>query len=156
VSSPSSNTPERHEFKPVAAILAIAFPGAGHAYLGDKKRALFIAASILFLFFGGLFVGGITVVDRRENPEWFIGQAFVGPLAFITDAAHQRLFKVANARGEMRPALPSDGRGAVRSIGRVAELGTLSSALAGMLNAIVILDAGLRRPRRQDQHGGSP
>jgi hypothetical protein len=60
---------------------------------GQVKRGLLIALGILGLFFGGLFIGGIDVVDSDEDRVWFFGEALVGPIAFGVDAAHQNLFK---------------------------------------------------------------
>lgn len=81
-------------FQPVAAALAFICPGAGHWYLGYRDRAVYIAIGTLGLFFSGLFLGGISCVDRRENFIWFLGQALNGPVAFAADLTHERLFKV--------------------------------------------------------------
>lgn len=83
----------KEPFQPLAALLALAFPGAGHLYLGYPRRALAIAAGVLGLFAGGVFIGGIDCVDRKEDPIWFAGQALVGPLALGVDALHQSAFK---------------------------------------------------------------
>lgn len=94
---PASDTPAEERLEPVAAILAALVPGAGHLYLGEIRRGVLIAGGILGLFFGGLLIGGIDVVDRKEDGIWFIGQALVGPLAFGVDALHQTQFKAAPA-----------------------------------------------------------
>jgi len=62
----------------VAGVLAAVLPGLGHLYLGQARRAAYAAAAVLGLFFGGLLIGGIDVVDAREDKWWFVGQAFVG------------------------------------------------------------------------------
>jgi hypothetical protein len=104
-------------FQPVAALLAILLPGAGHAFLGQYQRAGFVALGVLGLFFSGLLIGGIDVVDRRQNPvvlygrptvnAWFFGQALVGPLTFGVDYLHQNHFKVIDPQtGERRSARP--------------------------------------------------
>ena len=80
-------------FHPLAALAAIAFPGAGHLVLGQTWRALGAAAGVLGLFFGGLLIGGIDVVDSREDPVWFYGEALVGPIAWGVNYAHQHHFK---------------------------------------------------------------
>lgn len=84
---------DEERFEPIAGLLAVLWPGAGHLYLGEVRRGLLIMAGVLGLFFGGLFIGGIDVVDRREDPVWFFGQALTGPLAFATDWVHQNRFK---------------------------------------------------------------
>ncbi|HYE02042.1 MAG TPA: DUF6677 family protein [Phycisphaerales bacterium] len=152
-------------FQPVALLLAVLLPGAGHWYLGETRRALLIACGVLGLFFGGLLIGGIDVVDRRQDFIWFLGQGLVGPLAFGVDALHQNQLKVLDpvtnlprsprpsetrdpVTGKARPA-PAAGRPPVsKSIGRVNEMGTLFSAIAGMMNLIVVLDASVYRARR--------
>lgn len=181
--------------QPVAAIAAFAFPGAGHALLGETRRAILIAAGVLGLFFGGIFIGGVDVVDRKEDFVWFLGQGLVGPIAFGTDYYHQNHLKVRNPNGSRRSAEPfevrdpktglaaiarrpetgepvplmtSDGKYILdpatgqpkmgsaasrppnsKSVGRVNELGTLMSAVAGMLNLICIVDASHRHRARR-------
>src|SRR5690606_8378656 len=124
-------------------------------------------AGVLSLFLGGLLVGGIGVVDRRENFIWFLGQAMVGPIAFGVDYVHQTHFKVLGASDRVRVAGPDEGRGrdgrAVRgekppyerSLGRVHELGTLFATVAGMMNLICIIDALYHTPRRRAAGGGA-
>ncbi|MBX3358586.1 MAG: hypothetical protein KF745_09160 [Phycisphaeraceae bacterium] len=94
--SPSASAPPLppEEFQPVACVLAFLIPGAGHAYLGMYRRAALIFVGVLGLFFGGMLIGGINTVDRRENFVWFLGQSFVGPIAFGVDYLHDTAFKV--------------------------------------------------------------
>lgn len=79
--------------QPVAAVLAWLFPGAGHLYLGHTRRAILICLGVLGLFSGGLFVGGISCVDRKEAYFWYLGQAMTGPIALGVDYVHQHWFK---------------------------------------------------------------
>ncbi|MBL8746489.1 MAG: hypothetical protein JNK58_09060 [Phycisphaerae bacterium] len=152
-------------FQPVAFLLACALPGLGHAYLNDLKRAALIFASIMGLFLGGILIGGIDVIDRTEDKWWFILQAGVGPTAFAANAVHQNLFKieVRGPRGPVRQSPqpnPADNPNnqppaARKSLGRVNEVGSLYTAMAGMLNLIAIIDAAWRSPapRRRNQKG---
>lgn len=150
-------------FDPVAAFLAYLFPGAGHFYLGQRARAVCIAAGVLSLFMGGLLIGGIDVIDRKDNTIWFVGQALTGPIAFGMDAAHQSMKVVGPTKqldgrvvdtlrdpypGEVRdpaghaaPAPNSAPAPLGHALGRMNELGTLFATIAGMLNLIVIIDA---------------
>jgi hypothetical protein len=160
------NPPER--FEPAAAALAILFPGAGHVFLGEVKRGILVAVGVLGLFFGGMLIGGIDVVDKEDDFVWFLGQSLVGPVAFGTDWVHQNMMKVKDAQsGKPRTARPEvrdehgnviqrvevrgpDGKAAfgqpgqlppnTKSVGRINEIGTLYGAIAGMLNLIAILD----------------
>ncbi len=148
-------------FHPVALLAACAFPGAGHLVRGERARAGAVMAGVLGLFFGGMLVGGIDVIDSREDRPWFYAQALVGPLAFGVDYYHQHSLKVIDPTTKrLRSAYPNEGRDpktgmAVTpgvppksmSIGRVNELGMLAAGLAGMLNLIVIIDAGFPSTR---------
>ena len=164
--------------QPVAAIAACIFPGLGHVVLGQTRRGILIGIGILFLFFGGIFIGGIDVIDSKEDRIWFLGQALVGPVAFGVDYVHQQHFKIreygydSNGKKTIvratRSANPDEGRNAdgsskpggtppnSKSIGKVNELGTLFAAVAGMLNLIAIIDAAAptrRRPGPGDEPG---
>jgi hypothetical protein len=111
----TTTSPEPFEepagFNPVALVLAFLLPGAGHAYLGEMRRARLVAAGVLSMFFGGLLIGGIDVVDRREDFVWFLGQALVGPIAYGTDYVHQNYIKVRDpGSGQVRSAHPYEIR----------------------------------------------
>lgn len=155
--------PER--FEPIAGLLGVLIPGAGHFFLGERKRAGLIAAGILGLFAAGVLTGGIDVIDRREDPIWFAGQALVGPIAFGVDYFHQEFCKIRDAKRvvngrvsfELRTGQPDEARDPAsgfsagagaglrppnsKSLGRMNELGTLFATIAGMLNLIAIIDA---------------
>jgi TM2 domain-containing membrane protein YozV len=153
-------------FQPVAALCAVLCPGAGQFFLGFRARGLAIAGGVLGLFFTGLFVGGVSCVDRKEDPVWFIGQALAGPVAFGVDALNQSRFKGYDDV-ERRSRYPDPGQGlvqgpggglvisavgtpaVVRSQGRAAEMGVLFTALAGMLNLIVLIDAAFSCTREE-------
>lgn len=143
-------------FQPIAMLLAVALPGLGHAYLGEIKRAGLIFVSIMGLFWGGILIGGIDVIDRVEDQWWFVLQAGVGPTAFAVNSVHQNSFKLEfreggrTSRQSGRPN-PEENPGgvaapAMKSLGRVNEVGSLYAAMAGMLNLIVIIDAAWRKP----------
>jgi hypothetical protein len=174
--------------QPVAAVLAFALPGLGHWYLGYRARGVLIAIGVLGLFLGGVFIGGISCIDRKGNFIWFLGQSLNGPVAFVVDGIHQSKFKVVDRSTPMglRSAHPNEFRnpstgqpvmisidangktsatytdqsGAtktvspayppyVESLGRVNELGTLFTTIAGFLNLICIIDALWHVPRRE-------
>lgn len=136
-------------FDPVALLAAVALPGAGHVVGGDLRRGLHVGGGVLGLFFGGILIGGISVVDRYENDWWFYGQALVGPAAFAVDYVHQNTLKT--DRGTTgRPLTPPPGVSKYqRSIGKPLDVGILFTAIAGMLNAIAIIDAGFPTRRRK-------
>ncbi|MBY0313483.1 MAG: hypothetical protein K2W85_15570 [Phycisphaerales bacterium] len=107
--SPPSQVGAKDELQPAAALLAIAFPGLGHFYLGHIHRGACICAGIMGMFLTGLLIGGISCVDRRENFIWFMGQALVGPPTFIVDALHQNRFKVRDMQ-TIRSARPDEAK----------------------------------------------
>ena len=84
---------------------------------------------VLFLFFSGILIGGVDVVDRKEDHLWFIAQALNGPVAFGADYVNQ---------SRVSAGVPDVER---KSLAHVNEIGTLFVALAGLMNLVVILDA---------------
>jgi hypothetical protein len=149
-------------FRPVALLAAAALPGLGHVVSGEARRGILAGVGVLGLFFGGILIGGVDVIDAREDTAWFAGQALVGPLAFGVNHLHQTRFKVIDPRTrQLRSANPTEGRdprtaapieGGTppnrRSVGKMNEVGTLYATIAGMLNLIVIIDAALPTRRR--------
>lgn len=137
------------QLSPAAALLAWVWPGLGHIVLGERRRGFLIMFGVLFLFFGGLLIGGLDCVDRKNDRLWFLAQSMCGPIALGADLANQALVQVVPTdwgRSENRRRF-LDGdeelRASLRRIGlgRVNEAGTLFIALAGLMNLVVILDA---------------
>ncbi|MFO0830412.1 MAG: DUF6677 family protein [Phycisphaerales bacterium] len=154
-----SNSSDDVGFHPTALLAACVFPGAGHFVRGERSRAIAVCVGVMGLFLGGMLVGGIDVIDSREDRPWFYAQALVGPVAFGVDWVHQNKLKV-DDNGRLRSAYPDEGRDPATgkpvkggtppksmSVGRVNELGMLMAGLAGMVNLIVILDAGFPSKR---------
>lgn len=154
-------------FQPVAGILACILPGLGHCFLGEAKRGVFVFIGVAGLFFGGMLVGGIDVIDRKEDKWWFLLQAGAGPMAFAIDSIHQNSFKVEareGGRSVRRSGLPEASRNpggeparSRKSLGKVNEVGSLAAAMGGMMNMIAIIDALWYPPirRRRGSGGGS-
>ncbi len=115
---PSSPAP----LQPIAAVLAWVLPGAGHFFLGHTRRALMIFAGIFGLFAGGLFIGGVDCIDRKEDFFWFLGQSLTGPVALGTDYLHQNHFKALSDQSVRNLRSPEDLQRAYR--------GSMSSAKA--------------------------
>ncbi len=139
---------EPAQFDPVAGLLAILVPGLGYLYLGDLRRALYVGAGVLGLFVGGLLVGGISVVDRRNDQWWFLLQCGVGPVTFAVNHINTGYMN-------MTQGGPSPNTAYRRSLGRVYEVGALSAGIAGMMNLIAIIDCFwhapiTRRERRKE------
>jgi len=152
-----------------AGVAGLVLPGLGHMISGRVWRGAGAMTGVLGLFALGLLIGGIDAVDSKSGADrlWFIGQAFVGPIALGVDYAHQNHFKAYDPQtGVNRTGNPGEQR--VRSggrwvwepltrsrtgsglgppnepgLGRLNEIAMLSCTLAGMLNIIVVLDAAI-------------
>ncbi|MHC4217300.1 MAG: DUF6677 family protein [Planctomycetota bacterium] len=161
----SISTKSPRQFTPSAAILAWLWPGSGHIYLGERKRGLLVMFGVLFLFLGGILIGGLDVVDRRDDRLWFLAQILCGPVAIAADYANQRIVKPnPMPRPEVLVDLYEQGDPEIvryvgrKSLGHVNEMGTLYCALAGLMNLVVILDALQPQPRRSEagRRGAAP
>ena len=126
-----------------AAVAAWAWPGLGHLLTGERSRGLILMAAIGGLYLTGLLVSGVSAVDRDGQRLAFAGQAMIAPTLAIDRWASGR---IRETPGEL------DGWDVEPAIGRPREIGVLYTALAGMLNTLVILDVahrGQRGPRPQ-------
>lgn len=134
-----------------AAVLAWVLPGAGYAMLGDLKRGVLAGLGVLGLFLSGILIGGVDVVDRREDALWFAAQAGAGPIAWVADFANTRIVKSGRV-GELievptgDPRIPSPPTvSSLKGVARPNELGTLYCAMAGLMNVAVVIDVLTRR-----------
>ncbi len=136
--------------QPAAAVLAFVLPGLGHLHLGEKQRGICIMVGVLGLFFGGVFIGGVDVIDSKEDKWPFLAQAPVGPLAFAVDWLHQNKLKANDPPpGASADWFRDNKPNRTKSLSHVNEVGWLYASIAGMLNAICIIDAGWHAPRRR-------
>jgi hypothetical protein len=135
---PSNNPPA-----PLVAFAGWLIPGAGYFLIGHRTRAVVVGGSVVALFVLGILIAGIAVVDppSLSGPAggpfrivgqflakpWFLGQLLTGPLGLISAWIGQG---VANDY----PAAKA----------RLGEIGTLYTAVAGMLNLLAIIDASHR------------
>ncbi len=147
----------------VAAVLAWLIPGAGHIYQGRNGKGLLFSICILGAFFQGMYLGGGRVVYASWRPDdkrlFYACQIGVGLPAL---PALVQAFRVGNQQpplvgGFMAPprsandptwiqeqhANESAGELAEweKEINRGFELGTIYTAIAGLLNILVIYDA---------------
>jgi hypothetical protein len=130
---------------PVVALAAWLLPGLGYFLIGQRARAITVCVTILLLFASGLLIGGVRVVDEFEeytsvakiiDKPWYMGQILAGPVALTTAKVAKRVDEY------RRPAFPV-------SHSRVNEIGTLYTAVAGMLNLLAIIDAADRAARKE-------
>lgn len=121
---------------PVVALMGWLIPGAGYWLIGQRTRGLTIGITIVLLFVAGIFIGGIKVVDApafNSNPTalfgmaqkpWFIGQALAGFPGILSAWIAGGVKVVAHAR--------------------LADISTLYTAVAGMLNLLAVIDSTFR------------
>ncbi len=120
---------------PIVALAGWLVPGSGYLLIGQKSRGLTIGISILLLFVLGLLIGGMKVIDPAPSyanlykavidKPWFIAQILAGPITLIS-------------------AILAKGPQFAVSHARVNEIGTLYTAVAGMLNLLAIIDSTSR------------
>jgi hypothetical protein len=130
MSSPDSETSSVG----LVALCGWLIPGGGYWILGQRARAMIVAVCVLVIFAMGVLIGGVRVVDAPNqlgvsellDKPWFIGQVLTGPLSVATAiwAGHISPDRVAHSRSW--------------------ELGTLYTAVAGMLNLLALIDAAHR------------
>lgn len=145
-----------------AALLGLLFPGAGHFYQGRKKKAYLFAVCIVGMFAIGLFLGNGRVVYMSWKPDdyrlQFPAQVCVGLPALpailhanATQAEDRNRGPRRSATTPPRPltwstfmAPPEDmtelSRWHLQSSAGF-ELGTLMTAVAGLLNILAVFDA---------------
>lgn len=130
-SSASSSVPA-----PIVALATWIVPGSGYWLIGQRVRALTVGVTIIILFILGLLIGGMKVVEAPKDlftspanavsqKPWFVGQILAGPMTLI-----------ASSIGQDQKYFASHSR--------VNEIGTLYTAVAGMLNLLAIIDAAYR------------
>ena len=143
---PENISPESRRWKappPLVAVVGWALPGAGYFLIGHKARGFTIGLTVLALFTMGILIGGIRVVDPPSlSPEagnvvtallakpWYIGQFLAGLPGVLC--------------GHFGSRFP-------QSHSRVMEIGTLYTAVAGMLNLMSIIDCSFRAAAQEGE-----
>jgi hypothetical protein len=151
---------DRHASPPLVALAGWLVPGLGYFLIGQRARGYISGITIIATFVLGLLIGGIRVIDvpgydikgnrrmdrigREEvwklksnpmaeilNKPWYMPQTLVGPLNAVATIASLQ-------------AAP-DHR---QSVARIFDIGTLYTAVAGMLNLMIIIDSTYRAANR--------
>ena len=151
-SDASKQTPVRR-WGPSFAILSWFLPGLGHIALGQRRRGCILMAVILSLWLAGTLIGGIGVFDRtlrRENIVGY-GQIFMAASIGMDMLVHAKIKSADETTIDNLDEAPFQP-----SLARVNEQGTLYTALAGLLNLLVMLDALYHDPRRSQRRGKKP
>jgi hypothetical protein len=146
----SSPVPLRNPYR--AAFLAWLVPGLGHYYQGRVGKAILYAVCILGLYFAGFVLGhGKIVYWRWVSPFatdrfciYYLGQFFVGLAALpaLIQATVQSIAPDAWPLfwGFMADP-PQNVLNSLPSFGKVVEIGTIYTTVAGLLNILAIYDA---------------
>ena len=119
------------EYNFLAAFLGWVMPGLGHIAIKQKRRGLLIMTGALFLILSGVLIGGLDVIDHKQDSLWFLCQIFAGPVIIVIDFLNQ--FFIAS--------LPTTEKASLVGLNHVNEIGTLFVAMAGLMNFVIILDA---------------
>jgi hypothetical protein len=104
----------------LAGIFAWCIPGAGHWFIGERKRAVIIFISLTIAFLIGIFLGSIAVIEIKS--PWFYAQILFSPIVFYISHL-------------------SGGVLHLDSFGRPREIGEIYTAIAGMMNLLCIVNA---------------
>ena len=163
------DTSDRPLAAPLVVIAGWLVPGLGYFVIGERARGLIVGITILMTFAGGMLIGGIRVIDvpgytpqgepkmlriingaphqvmwsLRANPmneifnkPWYIAQTLTGPVNALATWG----------------SIEAGEAGRRQSTSRIFDIGTLYTAVAGMLNLLVIIDAAYRAtlPRHAD------
>ena len=125
--SPSTDDQEPMFLSLLTLALGFIIPGAGHLSIGQVKRGLIFGITIMALFFGGLLIGGVQSVGPQDQPIWKITQFMAfGP------------YMIARLLANNYAASPVD------FFPKLRDVGSVYCGIAGMLNLLVLFDAGLR------------
>lgn len=166
----------------LAALLAFLVPGLGHFYQGRRgKGALYLVCILGLYLFGFVLGGGRNVywswVNPLQNPDsfrlYFVGQFWIGLAAFpaLIQATLIHYGKLPILDGWMAaPYLDPSMSGPLREVigrvgsrgnemftrlgGKLVEVGTLYTTIAGMLNILAIYDA-YDGPAHTEEVGGA-
>jgi len=176
-----SNTRSRRKRSAPPALAAIAgwvLPGAGYFLIGQTTRGLIIGITIIVMFMSGILLAGIRVIDvpgydrtgqrvkidtkgsRVEstshhpqydylawsltgrgffgevvNKPWYVCQFLNGPICLIASGV----------------SLSAAEGGVPTSHARLYEIGTLYTAVAGLLNLLAVIDSAHRASRVQEE-----
>lgn len=156
---------------PLVALAGWILPGLGYVLIGQRARGLIAGITILATFVLGLLIGGVRVVDvpgydakgqqlilRLPNGQqvWALKYRFVGEVFNKPWYIAQTLVGPANIVATWG-SLETARQGTPQATARIYDIGVLYTAVAGMLNLLVIIDAAYRstKPRPPASEGRS-
>ena len=119
----------------VVALLAWLIPGAGHFYLGLRKRAVLLFVCIEVTFIIGLYIGTLRIIDPGHSLLWFMAQIFAGLNTMVAQIWADHL------------AGPYAGSSAMLVRDWSYSMGVLYTGVAGLLNLLAVFDTVIRAGR---------
>ncbi len=136
----------------VAAFLAWMVPGLGHFYQGRRGKAILYAVSILGLYFAGMALAeGKVVYWRWINPLvyperfciHYLGQFWMGLLTLpaLIQGTLAHFGRDPILWGFLAEPPQEVLNGLHPRLGKLVELGTIYTTVAGLLNILAIYDA---------------
>lgn len=136
----------------LAGFLAWLVPGMGHFYQGRRGKGVLYLVCILGLYLFGLALGEGKIVFWRwlnplqdsENFRWaFLGQVGVGLGAIpgLVQATLIHYDKAPILGGFMAEPPPNVVNGLFRPLGKLLDVATVYTIIAGLLNVFAIYDA---------------
>jgi len=136
----------------LAAFLAWLVPGLGHLYQGRTAKGILYAVCILSLYFAGFAMGEGKIVYWRwvnplQNPDKFclhyVGQFFVGlPALPALIQGTLKYYGMPTILGGFMEEPPQNViNGLIPWFGKLIEVGTIYTTIAGLLNVLAIYDA---------------
>jgi hypothetical protein len=137
---------------PLVAAAGWLVPGLGYWLIGERSRAMIAGIAITVLFVMGILISGVRCIDvpgfdakgayqtgsvtSRPIPTilekpWYIPQILAGPLTIGSSFWSVRV-------ADNYP----------KATARMFDIGTLYTAIAGMLNLLVIIDSAYRGAKK--------
>jgi TM2 domain-containing membrane protein YozV len=137
---------------PLAAFLAWLVPGLGHFYQGRIGKGILYAVCILGLYLMGMIMGEGKIVFWRwvnplNNPEkfqlYYLGQFFVGlpTLPAVVQGTLHHFGWDPILWGFMAEPAQNDLNALQTRLGKLVEIGSIYTCIAGLLNILAIYDA---------------
>jgi len=106
---------------PAILLAGWVMPGLSHALIGQRRKGLYIGLLLVGTFVAGLALGDFRCVSWERHPLTFVGQTGMGGLFLVGWGLAAHL-----------PTPPTPAR--------LESLGLLYSAVAALLNWLVVID----------------
>jgi len=129
----------------ISCVLAWLVPGAGHLFLGKRKRAVVFFLVVLATFFLGILNDGHAYLIDRQQPLTYLAtftNVATGPIELLSRLAtyHSLAYSLPADENDPRARQLLDAmREKIRSV--ADEYGTTFLLAAGLMNILLILDA---------------